>query len=226
MPSRSFCWNSAPQIFHRAYGHAVRRQQREHSIGMAAVHRQAARCSHLCARPESCARRSISVRVEQRLTRLRLGRRSPTAARHPSRRILSIRKPGFTSSTFIRLRPRSPAPTTSTSVIAICAATIAAADALARHASRPARVAPSIEAPRVKSPPVARTAVNAPRPVGDATDDEAGRTPSTGTLMRDALEPRQVRRRQRHEPGARPRTRRSRRGTPPISTSRNASVRN
>ena len=38
--------------------------------------------------------------------------------------MLSTRNPGFTSSTFIRLRPNNPAPTTRTNVIAICAATM------------------------------------------------------------------------------------------------------
>jgi len=58
--------------------------------------------------------------------------------------ILSTRNPGFTSSTFIKLRPSNPAPTTRTKVIAICAATIALANALAalRNPLVPARLPP------------------------------------------------------------------------------------
>ena len=136
--------------------------------------------------------------------------------------ILSTRKPGFTSSTFSRLRPSSPAPTTSTKVMAICAATI----------ERPTRWLPCEPAcprppssrPLRRSPEVARAAVNAPRPAATAVESKNAKT-STGILI-ETLSSRGrfsgARPASADTPASAPSTPRP----PPASESRNASVRN
>ena len=136
--------------------------------------------------------------------------------------ILSTRNPGFTSSTFIRLRPSNAAPTTRTNVIAICAATI----------TRPARWLPWEPAcprppssrPLRRSPEVARAAVNAPRPAATAVESSNANT-STGILI-DTLSSRgrfcgasAINPDTPHNAPSTPRP-------PPTNESRNASVRN
>src|SRR5271157_911036 len=112
--------------------------------------------------------------------------------------ILSTRNPGFTSRTFIKLRPSKPAPITSTNVMAICAATIA----------RPTRWLPCDPAcprppstrPFIKSPRVARAAVNAPSPAATAAQSKNAKS-STGTLTETQSSSRQVFRSQGHQSG-------------------------
>ena len=135
-------------------------------------------------------------------------------------RIPSTRNPGFTSSTVIRLRPSSPAPTTRTSVTATCAATIA----------RPARWPPSEPAcPRPPSraarrlPEVAWAAVTAPRPAATAVERSRANS-STGRLIETLSSRGRFAGAARRGP-PRPRTAASTPTPPPRSESSSASVR-
>ena len=101
----------------------------------------------------------------------------------------SVRKPGFTDSTRNRLRPRSAAPTSSTTVIAICAATIDATDALTGRASlrTPAVGRASREDPRA----VARMAVTSPSAIA-TRDDSAHGEAEDRPAQRNLFQPRQI----------------------------------
>ena len=94
--------------------------------------------------------------------------------------ILSTRKPGFTSSTFIRLRPSNPAPITRINVMATCAATMTWP--MRWLPCEPACPRPPSARPSRGSPEVARTAVNAPSPAATAAVRSSAKA-STGRLI-------------------------------------------
>ncbi len=145
--------------------------------------------------PGICFKRSI--KLEKKIAWLALAFGSSNHGSETSMvTILSTRNPGFTSSTFIKLRPSKPAPTTSTRVMAICAATMARP--MRWLPCDPAWPRPPSARPSRKSPEVARAAVNTPSPAATAVESNSANR-STGILTADAVQPRQILRRKRNQ---------------------------
>ena len=151
--------------------------------------------------PGICSSRSIRLEKKTAWPALTLG-----SLTHGSETsivtILSTRNPGFTSSTFIRLRPKSPAPTTRTNVIAICAATMTRPTRWLRREPACPLCRPS---PRSFAQVPGRRAHGGER--SEAGGDRRGqeeREHEHRNTDRDAVQPRQVCRRQRHQSGHAP----------------------